>query len=82
MHTNLIFQILSGIIVGWLAGIVVQGKGMGPLPDLIIGALGAFLGAVLAHVFHIEIAGFWGALGISVGGAVILLIVLRVIKSN
>jgi uncharacterized membrane protein YeaQ/YmgE (transglycosylase-associated protein family) len=82
MHTNLIFQILAGILVGWLAGIVVQGKGMGLLPDLIIGALGAFLGAVLAHVFHIQIEGFWGALGISVVGAVVLLIVLRIIKSD
>jgi uncharacterized membrane protein YeaQ/YmgE (transglycosylase-associated protein family) len=82
MHTNLIVQIICGIIVGWLAGIVVQGKGMGLLPDLIIGALGAFLGAVIVHVFHIEVAGFWGALGASVGGAVILLILLRIIKSS
>jgi uncharacterized membrane protein YeaQ/YmgE (transglycosylase-associated protein family) len=82
MHLHLIFQILSGIIVGWLAGIVVQGKGLGLIPDLVIGALGAFLGAVFIHQFHIHIAGFWQALGVSVGGAVILLIVIRVIKND
>ena len=82
MHLHLILEILCGIIVGWLAGIVVQGKGLGLLPDLIIGALGAFLGAFFIHAFHIQVATFWGALGVSVGGAVVLLIVLRMIKNN
>lgn len=82
MDSHIIFQIISGIIVGWLAGIVVQGKGLGLLPDLIIGALGAFLGAFLAHFFHIPVEGFWAALGVSVGGAVVLLIVLRVIRND
>jgi uncharacterized membrane protein YeaQ/YmgE (transglycosylase-associated protein family) len=82
MHLHLILEILCGIIVGWLAGIVVQGKGMGLLPNLIIGALGAFLGAVFIREFHIHVATFWGALGVSVGGAVVLLIVLRIIKND
>ena len=83
MDTHLIFQILSGIIVGWLAGLVVQGRGMGLVLDLIIGVLGAILGSVVVKFFHIPVpAGFWGTLGASVGGAAILVIILRLVKND
>jgi uncharacterized membrane protein YeaQ/YmgE (transglycosylase-associated protein family) len=83
MHLYFILQILCGILVGWLAGIVVQGRGLGLLPDLIIGVLGAVLGGTFLSVLHIQMAGgVWGDLAVSVGGAVVLLIVIRMIKSN
>ena len=84
MHTNLIFQILAGILVGWLAGIVVQGlKEWVFLPDLDHWCPRGFFGRGSSSCFFIiQIEGFWGALGISVVGAVVLLIVLRIIKSD
>ena len=81
MH-SLIGTIVVGIIVGWLAGILVQGKGMGILPDMVVGILGAFIGAFLADFFHIHIGGFLGSLGISVLGAVVLLVGIRLLKPS
>ena len=82
MHFHLILQILSGIIVGWLAGLIVRGRGLGLFLDLVVGALGAFLGAALVHFFDIPVHGFWGALGAAVGCAVILLLFIRLINKE
>lgn len=79
----ILLLILCGIVVGWLAGLVVQGKGSGLLLNLIIGVLGSILGNTIVSLFHIHvIEGFLGVLAVSVGGAVLLLILLRIIKSN
>ena len=39
--------IISGIIAGWLAGLLVKGKGFGLMGDLVIGLLGGFVGGWL-----------------------------------
>ena len=77
---SLIGMIVVGIIVGWLASVVVHGKGMGILPDMVGGILGAFIGSILADKLDIHIGGFVGALCVSVLGAVVLLVLLRLIK--
>jgi len=83
MPLHFIFQILCGIVVGWLAGLVVQGNGSGLLLNLIIGVLGSVLGNTIVSLFHIHVIdGFLGVLAVSVGGAVILLILLRILKNN
>ncbi len=78
---SLIGIIVVGILVGWLASVLVHGKGMGLLPDMVVGILGAFIGTVLADKFNIHIAnGFWGSLALSLLGAVVLLVLIRLIK--
>ncbi len=77
---SLIGIVVIGIIVGWLASVLVQGKGMGIIPDMVVGILGAFVGTFLADKLNIHFAGFWGALVISLLGAVVLLVVIRLIK--
>lgn len=81
MH-SLIGTVVVGIIVGWLASVLVQGKGMGIIPDMVVGILGAFIGTFLADFFHIQIGGFFGALAISVLGAVVLLVGIRLLKPS
>jgi uncharacterized membrane protein YeaQ/YmgE (transglycosylase-associated protein family) len=81
MPFHFILQILSGVVVGWLAGLLVQGEGMGLIADLVIGVLGSVLGNTVVSYFHIHVfSGFWGTLSVSVGGAVVLLIFIRMIK--
>lgn len=82
MDHHLIWQIIAGILIGWLAGVLVEGKGMGILTDLIVGILGALLGGFGAEKLGIHPANFLGALGIAVAGAVVLLVILRMIKSK
>lgn len=79
---SLIGIIVVGILVGWLASVLVQGKGMGLIPDMVVGILGAFIGTFLADFFHIHIGGFLGTLGMSVVGAVVLLVGIRLLKPS
>ena len=44
---GLIIWIIVGGVAGFLAGKVVRGKGMGLLWDVVVGILGAFVGAVI-----------------------------------
>jgi len=83
MLIHFIIQIVCGIIVGWLAGIIVRGKGYGLILDLIIGVIGSLLANTILKAFHIYVfGGFLADIGVSVGGAVLLLVVLRMIKSD
>ena len=80
---ELIVILVVGGIAGWLAGLIIKGRGFGLIGDLIIGVLGAFLGGWL-----------FGALGISIGsglaslivtatiGAVVLLFLIKLIKKG
>ena len=77
---SLIGIIVVGIIIGWLASVLVQGKGLGLLPDMVVGILGAFIGTFLSDKLNIHVAGFWGVLGMSVLGAVVLLVLIQLIR--
>ncbi len=81
MH-QFIWDLIVGAIIGWLAGIIVQGEGMGILTNIVVGILGAILGGYLSGFLHVNVSGFWSALGMSVLGAVILLVLLRLIRSK
>ncbi len=47
---GLISWIVIGIISGWLAGLVMKGKGFGCLGNMVIGIIGALVGGWLAAV--------------------------------
>lgn len=76
----LVWVILIGILVGWLAGQLWKGGGFGILGDLIVGILGSFLGHWVAGLIGIYSYGFIGSLILSVIGALILLFLIRLIK--
>ncbi len=40
----ILIWIISGIIAGWLAGLVVRGRGFGLLGNLVVGLLGGLIG--------------------------------------
>jgi uncharacterized membrane protein YeaQ/YmgE (transglycosylase-associated protein family) len=78
----LLWTILIGILVGWLAGLIVKGRGMGVLVDLIVGILGSLLGHFVFGLLSLASYGLIGSLVISVVGAVLLLLLIRVIKRS
>ena len=41
---QILIWIISGIIAGWLAGLVVRGRGFGLLGNLVVGLLGGLIG--------------------------------------
>ena len=79
--------IVVGLIAGWLAGLVMKGGGFGVIGDIIVGVIGGLLGGWLAtSVFHIAGASLSGinlvSILIAFAGAVILLIILRLISGG
>ncbi|CDX20212.1 conserved membrane hypothetical protein [Mesorhizobium sp. ORS 3324] len=78
---SLLVFIIIGAIAGWLAGLIVSGFGFGLIGNIVVGIIGAFIagwlfprlgfaigGGILASIIHATI------------GAIILLLVVRVLK--
>lgn len=78
---HLIWLLIIGLLAGWMASHVTRGRGFGLLGDMIVGVVGAWLGGRLLQVFGLYSVGFIGSLVTALIGAVILLALIRVIKS-
>ena len=80
---NILVWIIVGGIAGWLAGLVVQGTGLGVIGDIIVGIVGALIGGIIVSLLLPGTFGFTGfnigSLIISFIGAIILLLILRAI---
>jgi uncharacterized membrane protein YeaQ/YmgE (transglycosylase-associated protein family) len=78
---NLIWFLIIGAIAGWLAGLLMKGRGFGILGDIIVGIVGALLGGWLFGVLGISAGGgLVGSLIVAFIGAVVLLFIVRLIK--
>ncbi|MFZ9148888.1 GlsB/YeaQ/YmgE family stress response membrane protein [Vulcanococcus sp.] len=76
---NVIGFLIVGVIAGWLAGVLVKGGGFGLFGDLVVGILGAFIGGFLFGGGLLG-GGLVGSILVATLGAVILLVVVRVLK--
>ena len=78
--------IIIGALAGWIAERL-TGSSMGLIMNIIVGIIGSFIGAFIANavglrldeIFH---GWFWGNLIVSVFGAVVLLVVWRMIEGQ
>jgi uncharacterized membrane protein YeaQ/YmgE (transglycosylase-associated protein family) len=78
---SLLIFLVIGALAGWLGGIIVKGYGLGLIGDIVVGVIGSFIGGWLfsyLHLFHGS--GFVGNLIGATVGAVLLLIVLRLVR--
>ena len=83
MLTALIITLVVGAIAGWLASLLVQGTGFGLVGDIVVGIVGALIAYWLFPVLGITLTlggGVLGAIIMAFIGAVILLVIVRVIK--
>jgi len=78
--TNFLIFILIGAVAGWLAGVILKGKGFGFLLNLVIGIVGGFIGGWLFGVLKISLLGQLGSFIAAVVGAIILLWVISLFK--
>ncbi len=78
--TALIWFLLIGLIAGWLAGRVMRGGGFGVVGDMVVGVIGAFLGGWLFGLLGIHAGGLIGSIVTAFVGAVVLILLLRLIK--
>jgi uncharacterized membrane protein YeaQ/YmgE (transglycosylase-associated protein family) len=76
--------LVVGVIVGWLAGIAVKGRGFGLIGNIFIGVIGALIGGWLAGaLFNISdpISGFnLSTIIVAFLGAILVLFVARLIR--
>lgn len=74
--------LVVGLIAGLLASLAVGGVGFGIVGDVVIGIAGAFLGSWLFGVLNISVpfGGLGGTIFVAFIGAVVLLLLLRVIR--
>ena len=79
---GLIWFLLIGLCAGWLAGKIMKGGGFGVIGDLIVGVIGAFLGAWVFSMLGIGAGGLLGALVTATIGAMLLLFLIRLIKKT
>jgi uncharacterized membrane protein YeaQ/YmgE (transglycosylase-associated protein family) len=71
--------ILVGAVAGWLAGQIVKGGDFGLVGDIVIGIIGAFIGGWLFGGI-VVVGGIVGMILSATLGAVILLVVIRVLR--
>ena len=77
---NLLIFLLIGALAGWLAGLVMKGRGLGVLGNIIVGVIGAFLGGWLLPMLGVSFGGNIGLFITAFIGAVILLAIVGLIK--
>jgi uncharacterized membrane protein YeaQ/YmgE (transglycosylase-associated protein family) len=79
---GLIITLVIGAIAGWLATRVLKSTGFGLIGDIIVGVIGSYIGTWLWDVLHLPtVGGFWiSAIVTSTVGAIILLVLLRLIR--
>jgi uncharacterized membrane protein YeaQ/YmgE (transglycosylase-associated protein family) len=86
IEMGILSWIVVGLIAGWLAGLVVKGGGFGCVGDIIVGVIGGLLGGWLASsFFHMgdPMSGInFESIAVAFVGAVILIIILRLISGR
>ena len=81
---SILVWILLGAVAGWIAGLIVKGKGFGTSGNIVIGILGSFLGGWLGEQFGVSGTVTGGlslpSIGTAVLGAVVLLFLIGLFK--
>lgn len=78
---HFLWWILVGLIAGWATGKLMKGSGYGAIGDIIIGILGAVLGGwIMRELGHAGEGGLIYTILVAIGGAVVLVLILRLIK--
>jgi uncharacterized membrane protein YeaQ/YmgE (transglycosylase-associated protein family) len=73
--------ILVGAIAGWLAGLIVKGRGFGLGGNIVIGIVGAFIARQILPRIGLDIGGpIIGSIIHATIGAVLLLVLIRIIR--
>jgi uncharacterized membrane protein YeaQ/YmgE (transglycosylase-associated protein family) len=73
--------LVIGILAGWIAEKVME-RNHGLLTNLIVGLIGSYLGAFIAHAAGFTYAGFWASLAVSALGAIVLLFILGLFRGR
>lgn len=80
---NIIAFLIIGAIAGYLAGIIMKGRGFGAVVNIIVGLAGSFIsGYFIFPLLGLASTGFIGEIIAATVGAVLLLFVIGLIKKK
>jgi uncharacterized membrane protein YeaQ/YmgE (transglycosylase-associated protein family) len=70
-----------GLIAGWLAS-KIAGGGLGVVGEIVIGIVGAFVGGLIFRQLHLTVpfAGLPGTIFVAFIGALVLLVIFRIVR--
>lgn len=76
--------IVLGIIAGWLAGLIVDNGGKGPILDMVLGIIGALVGgSIFSALGSAPVTGFnLYSLFVAVIGAVVVLVIYHALMGR
>ena len=80
---NFIIWIIFGALAGWIASIITgKNRKMGAVANIVVGILGAFIGAGIMNTLGIPVPQGFSVSGflVAVGGAVVLIIAIGLIR--
>jgi uncharacterized membrane protein YeaQ/YmgE (transglycosylase-associated protein family) len=79
--SSILAMLFVGLIAGWLAGRIVSGYGFGMIGNMVVGVAGAFIAAmILPQLGFTAGGGFLATVLHSTLGAIVLLVLLRIVK--
>jgi len=79
---NLLWFIILGGFVGWLAGLAFRRRGFGCLGNVAVGVIGAVVGGLFFRLVGWHLGGVIGSLFTAFVGAVLLLVVVGLFKKR
>lgn len=80
---NIIIFLLIGAVAGYLAGLVMKGRGFGVLVNIIVGLAGSFIsGYFIFPLLGLSSSGLIGSIIAATVGAILLLFVIGLIKKK
>jgi len=76
----MLYWILVGLIAGWITGKIMKGSGYGVIGDIVLGIVGGFVGGWVMQSLHIYGGGLIFSICVAVLGAVILVVIVRLLR--
>lgn len=74
--------LIIGLLAGWIAGMIMRGRGFGLLGNLVVGVVGSFFGAFIFVVLGLIAYTFFASLVMAVVGAVVFLFIINLIRRS
>lgn len=82
-NQGILVILFVGLVAGWLAGKIVRGTGFGLIGDILVGIAGALLASLLFPKLGIRLgSGLVSEIAYSTIGAVILLVIVRLLRTG
>lgn len=79
MNEQMLIFLAIGAVCGWLAGVLMKGRGFGLIGNMILGVIGAFVGRYIFHFFGFGVVGYPEMIMSGTLGAMILVFLVGLV---